>query len=218
MASNATQSFGDGGAATGTVVAPPVADSPLPAAYRMPPVKSGMLCFLLSEVAFFSTLITTYVVFLRETVGGSPSPKEVFHLPLVLAGTACLLSSSVTIHFAEHAFKQGQRGRFLGLWGLTIVLGTLFLVGTGKEWSDLIGRHNLGINTNLFGSTYFTLVGFHALHVTVGLIVLSIVWYLSARRQLTSASADGVQVVSWYWHFVDAVWLVVFTLVYIVGR
>jgi cytochrome c oxidase subunit 3 len=189
-----------------------------PTAVQLNPIKVGMLAFLLSEVAFFSTLITTYIVFLRQTKESNPSPNEVFRLPLVLLATACLLSSSITIHFAEHGLKQGRRGQFLALWGLTIALGALFLVGTATEWIDLIGTHGLTIGRNLFGSTYFTLVGFHAAHVTVGLIVLSIVFVLASRRQITQENPIAVEVVSWYWHFVDGVWIVVFSLVYLIGR
>ena len=89
-------------------------------------VKVGMLAFLLSEVAFFSTLITTYIVFLQETKASDPSPAQVFRLPLVLFATLCLLSSSVTVHFAERGLRHGRRGQFLGLWGLTIVLARCF--------------------------------------------------------------------------------------------
>jgi cytochrome c oxidase subunit 3/cytochrome o ubiquinol oxidase subunit 3 len=177
-----------------------------------------MLAFLLSEVAFFSTLITTYVVFLRETKDSVPSPKEVFHLPLVLAGTACLLSSSVTVHLADRAFGRGRRSAFLGWWLMTIVLGATFLICTGKEWHELIFKDGLTIARNLFGSSYFTLVGFHALHVTIGLIVLSIVFALAWRRKVTDQNHDSIEIVSWYWHFVDGVWIVVFSLVYLIGR
>lgn len=189
-----------------------------PADLRFSPVKTGMLAFLLSEVAFFSTLITTYVVFLRETIASDPNPSEVFRLPLVIAASACLFSSSATIHFSERAFHQGRRGQFLVLWGLTIALGVLFLAGTATEWTELIGQHGLTISRNMFGSAYFTLVGFHAAHVTVGVILLSAIWLLGWRRQLGSERAESVQVVSWYWHFVDGVWVVVFSLVYLIGR
>jgi cytochrome c oxidase subunit 3/cytochrome o ubiquinol oxidase subunit 3 len=189
-----------------------------PAAYRLPPAKAGMLAFLFSEVAFFSTLITTYIVFLQTTKTSDPSPAQVFHLPLVLIATACLLSSSVTVHFAEHGLRQGRRGQFLALWGLTILLGALFLVGTAMEWADLIGHWGLTISRNLFGGTYFILVGFHAAHVTVGLIILSIVFILGWRRQITAQNSTGAEVVSWYWHFVDGVWIIVFSLVYLIGR
>lgn len=189
-----------------------------PASHRLPPAKAGMLAFLLSEVAFFSTLITTYVVFLRETKSSIPSPAEVFHLPLVLTATACLLSSSFTIHLGERACHRNHRGAFLFWWGLTIALGATFLACTAKEWWELIDHFGLTISRNLFGSCYFTLVGFHAAHVTVGLIVLSIVFVLGARRKITAANSTSVDVVSWYWHFVDGVWVVVFSLVYLIGR
>jgi cytochrome c oxidase subunit III len=182
------------------------------------PAKVGMLAFLLSEVAFFSTLITTYIVFLRETKTGVPSPREVFHLPLVLAGTACLLSSSVTVHLAERAFGRGRRSAFLGWWLMTIVLGVTFLICTGKEWHELIFKDGLTISRNLFGSTYFTLVGFHALHVTIGLVILSSVLLLAWRKRLAEQHHETIEIVSWYWHFVDGVWIVVFSLVYLIGR
>jgi cytochrome c oxidase subunit 3 len=98
------------------------------------------------------------------------------------------------------------------------VLGALFLVGTGLEWIDLIGKWGLTMSRNLFGTTYFTLVGFHALHVSIGVFVMSIVFGLAWRRQISERNKTGVEVVAWYWHFVDGVWVVVFTLVYIVGR
>lgn len=179
------------------------------------PAQAGMLTFLLSEIAFFGTLIMAYVFFLRQTRTGSPTPAEVFSLPLVLGGTACLLSSSVTIHFAEQALHAGARARFQWLWGLTIVLGGLFLGGTALEWHELIYTHGLTIDRNMFGSTYFTLVGFHAAHVTIGLVVMATVLGLAMRQVF---STEAVQLVSWYWHFVDAVWIVVFLLVYVVGR
>lgn len=196
------------------------------------PHQAGMLAFLMSEVAFFGTLIMAYVFFLRQTMASSPSPGEVFSLPLVLAGTACLLSSSLTIHLAEKALHAGQAGRFQALLALTILLGVLFLGGTAYEWKELIQEHGLTISRNMFGTTYFTLVGFHAAHVTIGLITMSIVLGLHGRFTESSphqashaATAHGhgsnneaVQLVSWYWHFVDAVWIIVFTLVYIVGR
>jgi cytochrome c oxidase subunit 3 len=182
------------------------------------PVKVGMLAFLVSEAAFFGTLIMSYAYFLRQTIHGEPNPSQVFRLPMVLAASACLLSSSATIHVAQNALRRNSRQTFLGWWGLTIVLGVLFLLGTILEWNDLIGRWGLTISRNLFGTTYFTLVGFHALHVSIGVLVLSIVFGLAWRRPITEQSETGVEVVSWYWHFVDGVWVVVFTLVYVVGR
>ncbi|HEY2883464.1 MAG TPA: heme-copper oxidase subunit III [Pirellulales bacterium] len=196
-------------------------------AFRLPhsalldnPIKVGMLAFLLSEVAFFSTLITTYVVFLRESKDGHPNPAEVFNgdWPLVLTATGCLLASSVAIHFAERAFSSSNRAGFLGWWSLTIALGATFLACTAKEWYELITRYGLTVARNMFGSSYFTLVGFHAAHVTVGLILLSIMLALGWRRKISPEHKTGIEVVSWYWHFVDVVWIFVFSLVYIIGR
>src|SRR5262245_59977516 len=106
-------------------------------------VQWGMIAFLLSEVAFFSTLIVTYVAYLSEIRASSPGPAEVFSLPLVILASLCLFSSSATIHFAERALKQGNMSRFLLLWGLTITLGALFILGTINEWHDLIVTHGL---------------------------------------------------------------------------
>jgi cytochrome c oxidase subunit 3/cytochrome o ubiquinol oxidase subunit 3 len=184
---------------------------------RLTHAHVGILVFLTTEVAFFGTLIMTYVYFLNQTGQGDPNPSQVFHWWPVLPASVFLFSSSATIHLAERALRRGARPVFLGLWGLTIVLGVLFLLGTALEWRELIGTHHLTISRNLFGTTYFTLVGFHALHVTVGVIVMSIVFGLALRRQITERNPPGVEVVSWYWHFVDGVWVVVFTLVYVVA-
>ncbi len=100
----------------------------------------------------------------------------------------------------------------------TIVLGIAFLVGTAAEWRELIFEDGLTISTNLFGTTYFTLVGFHALHVTGGVILLSLMFALAVRHHVSRQHHVGFEVVSWYWHFVDSVWIVVFTVVYLIGR
>jgi cytochrome c oxidase subunit III len=182
------------------------------------PVKVGMLTFLASEVAFFGTLVMAYVYFLRQTTHGDPNPSQVFRMPLVLAASVCLFSSSATIFLAERALARNVLRRFLGWWGLTIGLGAAFLVGTALEWRELIGTWGLTMSRNLFGTTYFTLVGFHALHVTIGVIMMSVVFGLARQRQITARNHDSVEAVAWYWHFVDGVWVVVFTLVYFVGR
>ena len=179
--------------------------------------KVGMICFLASEVAFFSTLIMAYVIFLRHGTTG-PTPSQVFTLPLVLANTACLILSSFTLHFAEKAIHAGKTGLFRVLWFATIILGTAFLVGTGIEWQGLIRDHGLTIGVNMFGSTYYTLVGFHAFHVTLGVIALSAVLLVSLRGELRGKAPMPVTLIGWYWHFVDVVWIVVFFVVYVAGR
>jgi len=181
------------------------------------PAQWGLISFLVSEVALFGTLIFTYIFYLgRDTVG--PTPAEALSLALVLCTTACLLASSATVHVAERTLERGNQGGFILWWLATIVLGVIFLVGTGFEWHDLIYRHHLTISRNLFGTTYYTLVGLHALHVTGGVTTMFIVLGLALAREVTSANRAGVGLVAWYWHFVDAVWVVVFTVVYVVGR
>src|SRR5262249_18487065 len=121
------------------------------------PGQWGLLSFLVSEVAFFSTLIVTYLFYLGKDVVG-PRPADVLSLRLALCTTACLLASSLTIHLAERALGRGNWGGFLLLWAAAIALGMLFLLGTAYEWYELIG-HGLTIGRNLFGSTYYTLAG-----------------------------------------------------------
>jgi cytochrome c oxidase subunit III len=177
----------------------------------------GMISFLASEAAFFATLIVAYLTFLgKDKVG--PTPSKVLSLPLVIGTTLVLLSSSVTIHFADRRLKTGDQAGFRLLWTATIVLGMAFLLGTAYEWRELITRHHLTISRNLFGTTYYTLVGFHGLHVTAGVVVMLIMLSLALARQVTTQNRLGIEMVSWYWHFVDGVWLVVFTVVYLVGR
>jgi cytochrome c oxidase subunit 3/cytochrome o ubiquinol oxidase subunit 3 len=190
-----------------------------------------MLAFLLSEVAFFSTLIVTYLAFLRTDQ--SPPTPEVLSLPLVIGTTICLLSSSLTVHLAEKSHRSGAKAAFIRWWSATILLGIVFLAGTAYEWYTLITRHGLTISRNLFGTTYYTLVGFHALHVSIGVIVMLLVLGLSLgaiRKNQTSGpiyavtspaarhQGSAVELVSWYWHFVDGVWVVVFSVVYVLGR
>lgn len=210
----------------------PAVDLPVPPPIApeqwLNPGQWGMLSFLLSEVAFFSTLIVAYVTF-RGVDQVGPLPGEVLSLPLVVGTTVCLLASSLTVHVAASAWHNGATRRFLGWWALTIALGVVFLLGTAYEWRELIVEHRLTISRNLFGSTYYTLVGFHALHVTVGVLVMLLVLGLALTGKLGPASdtihrsnshahdapGQAVHLVAWYWHFVDVVWVVVFAVVYL---
>jgi cytochrome c oxidase subunit 3/cytochrome o ubiquinol oxidase subunit 3 len=194
--------------ATGLAVAPAAEPQA-----TLRPAQWGMLSFLLSEVAFFSTLIVAYVAFEGQDAIG-PTP-EVLSLGLALATTGCLLASSLTVHLAASALARGADALFQLLWFATIALGVAFLAGTAFEWYDLIVHEHLTISRNLFGTTFFTLVGFHALHVTAGVIAMLVVLGLALGRQVTRESAEAAHLVSWYWHFVDGVWLVVFTVVYL---
>jgi cytochrome c oxidase subunit 3/cytochrome o ubiquinol oxidase subunit 3 len=180
------------------------------------PAQWGILAFLLSEVALFGTLITTYLTFMGHDFSG-PYPAQVLSTGLALVATAFLLSSSLTVHMAEKSLHHGNQSGFCFWWGLTITLGLIFLGATAYEWWEMITKHDLTISRNLFGSTYYTLVGFHGMHVTGGVIVMTIILGLALKRQVTQKNQTAVQMVSWYWHFVDVVWIVVFTVVYIVS-
>jgi len=177
-----------------------------------------MTCLIFSESAFFCAFIVAYLFYAgRDRFG--PTPWEVLELPPVVVNSVALLSSSVTIVLALRALARGAVGLFR-VWMLaTILLGGYFLWGTAVEWKGLIFDHDLTIATNLFGSTFYSLVGFHAFHVTAGLILLSLVLVLSLLGHVHPVRDHGrVELLSWYWHFVDVVWIFVFTTVYIVGR
>src|SRR5262249_7675141 len=132
----------------------------------------GMACLIFAESTIFTIFVVAYLFYVGKSLTG-PTPREVLETPIFY--TICLLSSSLTIHFAETSLKRGARGAFLALWSLTILLGSLFLFGTGQEWHRLIYEHGLTISTNLFGTTYYSLVGLHAFHVSAGLIMLTTV-------------------------------------------
>ncbi len=187
-----------------------------PDAWKLPyRGKVAMACLIIAESAIFSIFVVAYLYYVGRSLSG-PAPREVLETPIFF--TICLLSSSLTIHFAGKFLVRGGRGAFLGFWLLTIFLGGLFLFGTGQEWHRLIYEHGLTISTNLFGTTYYSLVGLHAFHVTVGLIMLSIVFLFGLAGRVGAEQSLRVEVLSMYWHFVDAVWVVVFTVVYILGR
>jgi cytochrome c oxidase subunit III len=188
----------------------------IPKAWTLPyRGKVAMASLIVAESAIFTIFVVAYLFYLGKSLTG-PTPKEVLETPIFF--TICLLSSSITIHFAGKSLERNHRPAFLALWSLTIVLGGLFLFGTGREWHRLIYEHGLTISTNLFGTTYYSLVGLHAFHVTVGLIMLTVVLIFGLAGQVHEDQFRRVDVLSMYWHFVDAVWVVVFTVVYIVGR
>jgi cytochrome c oxidase subunit III len=177
--------------------------------------KVAMASLIIAESAIFTIFVVAYLFYLGKSVTG-PTPREVLEIPIFF--TICLLSSSITVHFAGKSLERNNRSAFLILWSLTIILGGLFLFGTGMEWHRLIYEHGLTISTNLFGTTYYSLVGLHAFHVTAGLIMLTVVLIFGLAGRVGEDQFRRVDVLAMYWHFVDAVWVVVFTVVYIVGR
>jgi cytochrome c oxidase subunit III len=197
-----------------SVTTTPLPDSPV--AWKLPYRGTvGMAGLIFAESAIFTIFVVAYLFYVGKSLSG-PTPQEVLETPIFY--TICLLSSSLTIHFAGKLLERGRRGAFLVLWLLTIALGALFLYGTGQEWHRLIYEYGLTISTNLFGTTYYSLVGLHAFHVTAGLVMLSIVLFFGLAGRVGPEQSARVDVLSLYWHFVDAVWVVVFTVVYVLGR
>ena len=177
--------------------------------------KVAMASLILAESAIFTIFVVAYLFYVGKSLTG-PTPREVLATPIFY--TICLLSSSLTIHLAAKALQRNYTRLFLGLLLLTIALGGLFLFGTAQEWHRLIYEHGLTISTNLFGTTYYSLVGLHAFHVTAGLILLALVLVFALIGCVGVDQSARVGVLSLYWHFVDVVWVVVFTVVYVVGR
>lgn len=177
--------------------------------------RVGMFSLIVGESAIFSIFVVAYIYYIGKSVSG-PTPQQVLEIPIF--NTVCLLSSSVTIWLAERQIERGKIKAFAALWALTMALGIVFIAGTGLEWHKLIYQDGLTIRTNLFGTTFYSLVGLHATHVVVGLIGLGLILLFTLTGHVNEHHAERIQVWALYWHFVDAVWVVVFTVVYIVGR
>ena len=177
--------------------------------------RVGMYALILAESAIFIIFVIAYIYYIGRSTYG-PQPRQVLEVPIL--ASICLLSSSLTIWLAERALHKRAMGMFSAWWGGTILLGLVFMIYTALEWKKLIYDDGLTVSTNLFGTTYFCLVGLHAAHVIVGLTMLTLVFAFGLMGKLTPNHTERVEVLSLYWHFVDAIWVVVFTVVYIVGR
>ena len=175
----------------------------------------GMFALIGAESAIFTIFVVAYLFYIGKSLSG-PMPKDVLSVPIFY--TICLLSSSLTIHLAARSLRGGKVRSFGAWWLLTIILGGTFLYGTASEWHRLIYKDGLTITTNLFGTTYYSLVGLHGFHVIVGLLALSTVMAFTIFGAVKQEHAERIDVLSLYWHFVDAVWVVVFTVVYLIGR
>jgi len=175
----------------------------------------GMACLILAEAAIFIIFVVAYIFYIGKSLSG-PTPAQVLELPIF--GTVCLLSSSITVHFAGSALHKGKLRSCTLQLAATVLLGAIFLITTAQEWYHLIHDEGLTIQTNLFGTTYYSLVGLHATHVVVGLFMLSLVLSFSLTGRLKEEHSAKLEVLSLYWHFVDAVWVVVFLVVYVLGR
>jgi cytochrome c oxidase subunit 3/cytochrome o ubiquinol oxidase subunit 3 len=175
----------------------------------------GVISLIITETSLFSIFVVAYLYYIGKSTMG-PYPKDVLTLPIW--ATICLFSSSGTIVMAERALEHLNARMFKVWWTVTVLLGAEFLHQTALEWHEFIYEKHLTISTNLFGTTFYMLVGLHASHVIVGLTLLIIVLIAAFRGFALHTQARRIKFLSWYWHFVDGVWAVVFTVVYIIGR
>ncbi len=176
--------------------------------------KVGFWTFIGSECLFFATLISTYMVYKGRSITG-PYPGEILDIPLTSVSTFVLLMSSLAMVLGLDGIQRGSKRLTLIWLGAVILLGATFLGFQVYEFNHFV-HEGLTISTNVFGSSFFVLTGFHGAHVAGGVIWLSTLWILAARGKLTSADSLKVEIAGLYWHFVDIVWIVIFTLVYLI--
>jgi heme/copper-type cytochrome/quinol oxidase subunit 3 len=176
--------------------------------------KLGMWAFLGSECLFFGALISTYLLYRGRSVRG-PYPNEVYDIPYTSVSSGVLLMSSVTMVLALNAIQRGDHRRLRAWLLATALLGITFVGGQVFEFTVFV-REGLTLSTNLFGSSFFVLTGFHGAHVTVGILMLLTLFGQSLVGRLTVENALRVELVGLYWHFVDIVWIVIFTVVYLI--
>ena len=176
--------------------------------------KLAMWVFLGSECLLFGALISTYFLYRGRSLEG-PTPEDIYDIPYTSVSSFVLLMSSLTMVLALAAIQRGD-GRRLRVWLLaTALLGASFIAGQVYEFTSFI-REGLTIRTNLFGSSFFVLTGFHGVHVTLGIVMLLSLWNLSMRGKLPQAKSEVVEIAGLYWHFVDVVWIVIFTVIYLI--
>ncbi len=180
----------------------------------IPSWKVGFWAFLGSECLFFGSLISTYMVYKGQSVKG-PFPAEIFNIPLTSFSTFDLLMSSLSMVLALDAVQRGDRKRTLIWLGGVMLGGAIFLGGQVYEFTHFV-MEGLTLQTNLFGSSFFVLTGFHGAHVTVGVIWMTTLFIKALRGNLGPDHALSVEIAGLYWHFVDIVWIAIFVLVYLI--
>jgi heme/copper-type cytochrome/quinol oxidase subunit 3 len=177
--------------------------------------KLGMWVFLASEVMFFTALIGTYIILRFGAAESWPVPSTVLNIPVTAINTFILICSSVSMVKAYAAAVQGDQ-KNLRLWLLVTVIGGATFVGVqAYEYTHLIHDHFLP-SSGLFGSTFYAMTGFHGFHVSMGVICMAWVTVQAFRGRYTATSYHGVEVIGLYWHFVDLVWIILFTIVYLI--
>ena len=176
--------------------------------------KLGFWTFLGSETLFFGSFIATYLIYAGRSVSG-PTPHEILNIPLTSISTFVLLMSSLAMVLALSSVQRGSRKGAL-VWLLaTAGLGMLFLGGQAYEFTHFY-HEGLTLSTNLFGSSFFILTGFHGAHVSIGVIWLLILWIQTFAGRIGPGDSLKVEVAGLYWHFVDIVWIAIFTLIYLI--
>ncbi len=191
------------------------------AAVAHPPTNTGvsnekmaMWAFLGSECLLFGALISTYLLYRGRSIVG-PYPKDVYDIPFTSVSSFVLLMSSLTMVLALAAIQRRDERRFR-VWTLaTALLGSTFIAGQIYEFTTFV-HEGLTIHTNLFGSSFFVMTGFHGVHVTLGIVMLLALWGMSMRGQLPPEKSELVEITGLYWHFVDIVWIAIFTIVYLI--
>lgn len=177
--------------------------------------KLGMWLFLASEVMFFTGVIGAYIV-LRQTVPDWPNPADVLNIPLTGFNTFLLICSSATLVKGLASAQDGDKeGMQVGLF-LTVLLGALFLAIQAHEYDELIHHKQFNPGSGIFGACFFTMTGFHGMHVLGGVICLFFVFIKSLKGAYGPAEYRGIEVIGLYWHFVDLVWIILFTIVYLI--
>ena len=176
--------------------------------------KVGFWTFIGSECLFFASLISTYLVYKGRSVVG-PYPEEILNIPLTSVSTFVLLMSSLAMVLALDAVQKGDKKLSLVWLGGVILLGSGFLGFQAYEFTHFV-QEGLTLSTNVFGSSFFVLTGFHGAHVTGGVIWMITLWILAARGKIKATDSLKVEIAGLYWHFVDIVWIVIFTLVYLI--
>jgi cytochrome c oxidase subunit 3 len=180
----------------------------------LPSWKIGFWTFIASECLFFGTLISTYLVYKHSSVQG-PFPDEILNIPLTSVSTFVLLMSSLAMVLALDGVARGRRGLAIGWLTAVILLGLVFLGFQAYEFTHFVSE-GLTVRSNIFGSSFFVLTGFHGAHVSVGVIWLSTLLVMSAMGKLPPSKALHVEIAGLYWHFVDIVWIAIFTLIYLI--
>lgn len=173
----------------------------------------GFWVYLMTDLLMFTVLFAVYAVLQGNTAGG-PSGRELFSLPLVLAETILLLTSSFTCGLGMIAARQGKQKQLMAWFGVTFVLGVAFLSMELTEFAKLIHEGHT-LSSSAFLSSFFILVGTHGLHIFLGLLWMAVVLAFTAKRGLSPAMLRKLGLLSMYWHFLDIVWIFIFTIVYL---